>query len=53
MTKKLLNSGSYSLEINVALLFLRITIGIFMLTHGVGKFIQLLGNDPIQFAEIR
>jgi putative oxidoreductase len=51
MIKKILNPGSYAQKINVALLFLRITIGIFMLTHGVGKFIQVLGNDPIQFAD--
>ncbi|HEX9251193.1 MAG TPA: DoxX family protein, partial [Ignavibacteriaceae bacterium] len=33
------------------LLFLRITIGIFMLTHGTGKLIALFGGGPIQFAD--
>ena len=51
MTKKLLNPGSYSREINVALLFLRITIGILMLVHGTGKLITLLEGGPIEFAD--
>jgi putative oxidoreductase len=45
MLKNLLNPGTYAREINIALLFLRITIGIFMLTHGISKFMLLLGND--------
>ena len=51
MIKKILNPGTYAREINIALLFLRISIGIFMLTHGVGKLMLLLGNEPIQFAD--
>lgn len=51
MTKKLLNPGSYSREINVALLFLRITIGVFMLTHGFGKLTMLFEGGPVQFAD--
>ena len=51
MTKKLLNPGTYAKEINIALLFLRIAIGIFMLTHGTGKLIALLSGGPIQFAD--
>jgi putative oxidoreductase len=51
MLKNLLNPGTYAKEINIALLFLRIAIGIFMLTHGTGKLIALLGGGPIQFAD--
>lgn len=51
MIKKILNPGSYSREINVALLFLRLTIGVFMLTHGFGKLTMLFEGGPIQFAD--
>jgi putative oxidoreductase len=51
MINKILNPGSYSGEINVALLFLRVSIGIFMLTHGTGKLIALFSGEPIQFAD--
>lgn len=51
MTKKLLNPGSYSREINVALLFLRVTFGIFMMAHGTGKLITLFEGGPVQFAD--
>lgn len=51
MIKKILNPGSYSREINAALLFLRVSIGIFMLTHGTSKLITLLEGGPISFAD--
>jgi len=51
MTKKLLNPGSYEQQINIALLFLRITIGVFMLIHGTGKLITLFEGVPIEFAD--
>lgn len=51
MTKILLNPGSYLREINIALLFLRITIGVFMLTHGFGKLTMLLEGNAVQFAD--
>lgn len=51
MIKKLFHPGTYPREINLVLLFLRITIGIFMLTHGISKFMALVGNDPIQFVD--
>ncbi|MDP3452910.1 MAG: DoxX family protein [Bacteroidales bacterium] len=41
------NSGNISLS----LLFLRIIVGVFMLTHGYGKFLMLMGDGPIQFAD--
>lgn len=51
MIKKILNPGTYSREINAALLFLRVSIGIFMLTHGTSKLITLLEGGPISFAD--
>jgi len=51
MTKKLLNPGSYQDQINIALLFLRTTLGIFMLVHGTGKLITLFEGGPIEFAD--
>jgi len=49
--KKLFNPGIHQENINYALLFLRIAIGVMMLTHGWGKLVTLFGNDPIQFAD--
>lgn len=51
MIKKLINSGNYPNNINVALLVLRLGAGGFMLTHGAGKFSKLLGSEPIAFAD--
>ena len=34
-----------------AILFLRICIACFMLTHGMTKFWKLVGDDPIKFAD--
>lgn len=51
MIKHILNSGNYHNNINIALLILRITVGLFMLTHGMGKFYKLVGDAPIQFID--
>jgi len=51
MIKKLLNPGTYPNNINFILLLLRITVGVLMLTHGVGKFIHLFGSEPIKFPD--
>lgn len=51
MLKNLFNPGMYTREVNLALLFLRVSIGILMLTHGTGKFIALLDGGPIEFAD--
>lgn len=46
------NPGAHSKNVDIALLILRIVIGVFMLTHGAGKFEKLFLNDePIQFAD--
>lgn len=51
MIKIIFKPGNYPKNIDFALLILRITAGGFMLTHGIGKFIKLTGDDPIQFAD--
>jgi len=51
MLKNLFNPGIYTQKVNIALLFLRVSIGILMLTHGTGKFITLLDGGPIEFAD--
>lgn len=49
ITKSILHPGIYPKNINSALLVLRLAVGIFMLTHGLGKLEALMGSDPIQF----
>ena len=51
ITKNIFNSGDYPNNVNIALLVLRVVIGIFMLTHGWGKMETLFGSEPIQFAD--
>ena len=49
--KKSFDAGIYHNGISLSLLFLRIIVGIFMLTHGYGKFILLISDGPIEFAD--
>lgn len=51
MIKNLLNPGTYPKNINSVLLLIRIAVGVFMLTHGWGKFLKLFGDEPIRFAD--
>ena len=51
MIKNIFNPGNYPLKINLVLLMLRVTVGAFMLSHGIGKFSKLFGDDPIKFAD--
>ena len=51
MIKNIFNPGNYPKNIDYVLLLLRLAVGIFMLTHGIGKFSKLFGGDPIQFAD--
>ena len=51
MIKKMFNPGSYSKNIDLSLLLLRIAGGALMLTHGIGKMESLFGSDPIQFPD--
>lgn len=43
--RKRLNVRSYSKPVNWVLLFLRIAVAGYMLTHGVPKFMQVLAGD--------
>src|SRR5690349_10558882 len=47
----ILNPGLHTKRINIILLFVRLMIGIFMLTHGLVKFSKLIGEEPIKFAD--
>lgn len=51
MIKNIFYLGSYPKNIDFALLLLRIAAGGFMMTHGIGKFVKLFGESPIQFAD--
>ncbi|MEX2485222.1 MAG: DoxX family protein [Brumimicrobium sp.] len=50
-TKRLFNPGQYSKNVSIALLILRVVVGVFMLTHGIGKFEALFDGQPIKFAD--
>ena len=51
MIKNMLNPGSYSKNIDLSLLILRIAGGTMMLVHGIDKFSPLFGSEPIQFPD--
>jgi putative oxidoreductase len=51
MIKNILHPGNYPNSVNMAILLLRVTAGAFMLTHGIGKFSLLFGNEAIQFPD--
>lgn len=51
MIKKILNTENYSNNINIILLLIRISIGLFMLTHGLGKFSKLFSGEIINFPD--
>ncbi len=51
LVKNIFNPGVYSNNINLVLLILRVSVGIFMLTHGIGKLESLFGSEPIQFSD--
>ena len=51
MIKNIFNPGYYPQKINLVLLLLRLSVGVFMLSHGMGKFPKLFGDDPVKFAD--
>ena len=51
MIKAIFDPGNYPQKVNLAILLLRLAIGIFMLTHGMGKLFKLMGEEPITFAD--
>lgn len=51
MIRSIFNAGSYPNNIDFVLFLLRVTVGILMLTHGMGKFTTLFADEPIKFAD--
>lgn len=51
LLKQIINPGNYPNNISAVLLLARIVVGIFMLSHGIGKLSKLFGDEPIQFAD--
>lgn len=49
MIRNIFNPGNYSKNIDFVLLLLRLVVGGFMLTHGIGKFEKLFSGEPITF----
>lgn len=49
--KKIFYTGEYSVMVSMGLLFLRVMVGVFMMTHGFGKLKMLMGPGEIQFAD--
>jgi putative oxidoreductase len=49
--KKIFYTGEYSVMVSMGLLFLRVMVGVFMMTHGIGKLKMLMGPGEIQFAD--
>lgn len=52
MIKNIFNPGNYSKNIDFVLLLLRLVVGGFMLTHGIGKFEKLFSGEPITFPNL-
>lgn len=51
LLRLLFSSGDYSKRVSLSLLLLRFIVGAFMLSHGYGKLVSLLGDGPAQFAD--
>ena len=45
------DTGKHSASMSLSLLFLRIAVGLLMLTHGYGKLMMLVAEGHIQFAD--
>lgn len=46
-----INTGDYAFKQSLVLLLFRVTVGAFMLSHGMGKFYKLFNDDPISFPD--
>ncbi len=51
LLRLLFSSGNYTMPVSLSLLLVRLVVGAFMLTHGYGKLVILLGEGPVQFAD--
>jgi putative oxidoreductase len=52
MMKKVLSVNQSSTGIDIALFIARVSVGIFMLVHGLPKMISLFSAEPIQFVPV-
>ena len=51
MKKLFFSTGTNSQKIDLVILILRLAAGVFMLTHGMGKFSKLFSGEPVKFAD--
>ena len=51
LIKRSFDAGNLPESISISLLLLRVIVGIFMITHGYGKFLRLFAEGPVQFAD--
>ncbi len=51
LVRQFFNPGYHSTGASFAILFIRVAVGILMLTHGFGKFMMIFGDAPIQFPD--
>ena len=51
MIKNIFNPGNNTNNVSYMLLVLRLVVGVLMLTHGMSKFHNLFGDEPIQFPD--
>jgi len=49
--KNSLSTGTDQNKTSIAILILRVAIGVLMLTHGLPKLFMLIGDDPIRFGD--
>lgn len=45
------DTGAHSVSMSLSLLFLRLAVGLLMLTHGYSKLMMLVAEGPVQFAD--
>ncbi|MCC6253156.1 MAG: DoxX family protein [Bacteroidia bacterium] len=50
--KRLFNPDFNAYTANVMMLFLRVSVGLLLLNHGMPKLQKLLSDEPIQFAAV-
>jgi putative oxidoreductase len=51
LIKRSFDTGTYPASVSISLLVIRVTVGVFMITHGYGKFLRLFADGPVQFAD--
>lgn len=51
MFRNIFNPGGLSGYSDFTLLIMRMGVGALMLSHGAGKFLKLLGDEPVKFSD--